>query len=127
MGPLRQNREIAALSLSGNRQGFIKGFLMLLVLVAVVYAGVSFGKPYYRYNTLRSYTKDILLMQLGGVETIREKVLEEAANLNIPLQKENLRVTKVEKIIKVNAKWSEVVDFWGYYKKRLDFNMDVEY
>lgn len=110
-----------------GRHGFIKGLFTLFVLVAVVYVGVSFGKPYYRYNTLRSYTKDVLLMELGGVDTIREKVLAEAANLNIPLGKDDLRVTKVDKIIKVNARWSEVVDFWGYYQKRLDFDMNVEY
>jgi hypothetical protein len=127
MGPLQQDREVAALRLSGDRQGFIKGFLLLLVLVATAYAGVSFGKPYYRYNTLRSYTKDILLMEIGAEGKIREKVMAEAAELNIPLKNDDLRITKLEKRIRVNAKWSEVVDFWGYYQKRLDFDMNVEY
>jgi len=127
MGPLQQDRETAALRFHGGSQGFIRGFLMLLILVAVVYAGFSFGKPYYRYNTLRSYTKDILLMELGGEATIRRKVLEEAENLKIPLKKENLTIKKANKRIRVNAKWSEVVDFWGYYRKRLDFDMNVEY
>ena len=35
----------------GDR-GFVKGFFVLCVLVAIVFVGISFGKPYYRYYTL---------------------------------------------------------------------------
>jgi hypothetical protein len=111
---------------TGSR-GFVKLIFILAIFVAFVFVGFSFGKPYYRYYTLRSFTHDMLEEQVGNVQTIREKVLADAVELNIPLKEGDLGVTQEEKSIKVTATWSEVVDFWGYYRKQLDFTMDEEY
>ena len=40
---------------------------------------------------------------------------------------EDLDVSIVNKIVKVKATWSETVDFWGYYQKKIDFVMEEEY
>ncbi len=110
----------------GNR-GSVKSIFIIAVLVALVYVGISFARPYYRYLTLRNNTTDTLEMDVGNIQTIREKILAEAASLNVPLNEEDLEVTKDEKRVRVKAKWSEVVDFWGYYQKQLDFTIDEEY
>lgn len=112
-----------------GRQGFVKLFIIFLLVAAIAFVGISFGKPYYRYNTLRSQTKDILAMELGNnVPEIKKRILAEAAELNVPLDEENLDVTyNASKITKVRASWSEVVDFWGYYQKKIDFVMETEY
>jgi hypothetical protein len=109
-----------------NSRGFIKGFFVLLVLLATAYAGISFGKPYYRYNTLRSHTKDLLLTEVGNIQSIRTKVLAEAAELKVPLKESDIQVTESQKVVRVKAAWSETVDFWGYYQKRLDFVIEEE-
>ncbi len=113
----------------GNR-GFIKGFFLLALFVGMSFLLISFGKPYYRYNTLRSRTKDILMMELGNVQAIKEKIMSEAAELHVPLEEENITVTRqgdLGKVIRVKATWSETVNFWDYYQKRLDFEIDEEY
>ncbi len=115
--------------LSGRR-GFISftTILLLFVLIAVAYIGISFAKPYVRYNTLRSHTVDILEMDVKVPEDIKAQVLKDAAELQIPLSEENIEVTvSPMKVIKVTAKWSETVNFWDYYQKKLDFNMEVDY
>ncbi len=110
-----------------GKQGFIKGIFSLLILVALVVVGLGFAKPYYRYYTLGSHTRDILRTEIGNLETIKEKILEDAKELNIPLSKNAVEVTLVQKVVKVNARWSETVDFWGYYQRKLDFEMKEEY
>ncbi len=110
-----------------DRRGSIKFLFSLAVLVAVAFVLISFGRPYYRYYTLKSYTHDELLMEVGNTSVIRRKVLERAAELGIPLDAESLEVTKNAKIVTVKASWSEIVDFWGYYSKRLDFHMTEAY
>lgn len=110
----------------GNR-GFIMGFLLLVVLGAVAFVLITFARPWIRYNTMRSHTKDILSSELNVIPAIREKVMDQAKELNIPLADENLEITMDKKIIHVKGTWSETVDFWGYYTKRLDFVMEVEY
>ena len=88
---------------------------------------LSFGKPYYRYYTLSSRTKDFLKGDTYDVEGIRKNILENAADLHVPLDEKDLDVTIKLKIVRVRATWSETVDFWGYYQKQLDFAMDEEY
>jgi hypothetical protein len=110
-----------------GRQGFITTLLLLLFLGALGFVGISFGKPYIRYNTLRSHTKDILSSELSVLPAIKEKIMADAAELKVPLKEENLELTMDNKIIKVKATWSETVNFWDYYQKQLDFVMEVEY
>ena len=47
--------------------------------------------------------------------------MEEAQELNVPLDEENLEVVRDLKIIKVNASWTDTVDFWGYYQTKIEF------
>ena len=45
-----------------------------------------------------------------------------------PLMKKTWKLSvSPMKVIKVKATWSETVDFWGYYQKKLDFVMEEEY
>ena len=110
-----------------GRQGFIKGILSLLILVALVAVGLAFAKPYYRYYTLGSHTRDLLKTEIGNLETIKDKILQNAKELNIPLNQGAVEVTLLQKVVKVNARWSETVDLWGYYQRKIDFEMKEEY
>ena len=110
----------------GDR-GSVKGFFWLFILVAIVFVGISFSKPYYRYYTLGSHTRDFLKTEVGDIGAIRKNIMDNAAELQVPLDEKNLEVAVVQKIIKVKATWSETVDFWGYYQKKIDFVMDEEY
>jgi len=110
-----------------GERGSVKGFFWLFILVAVVFVGISFSKPYYRYYTLGSHTRDFLKTEVGDIGAIRKNSMDNAAELQVPLDEKNLEVAVVQKIIKVKATWSETVDFWGYYQKKIDFVMDEEY
>lgn len=111
-----------------GRQGFIKikTFFSLLLVGLLLFIGLSFAMPYYRYYMLKSHTKDLLILAVGNPNYVKEKIMEDAANLKIPLQRSNLDVTMKLKIIKVRATWSETVDLRGYYQKRLDFVMEED-
>ncbi|MHB8882902.1 MAG: hypothetical protein ACYC69_15500 [Thermodesulfovibrionales bacterium] len=111
-----------------SEKGLIKGLLILFILVGVVFAGISFGRPYIRYNTLRSHTKDILTMETTSTaERIKGLIMEEAKMLKVPLSEDNLSVTiDKNKFIRVKGRWSETVNLWDYYSKKFDFEMDVE-
>ena len=113
-----------------DNQGSIKGLLLLAVLVGVVYAIFMFGGPYYRYNTLRSHTKDMLLMESSNPDrmpAIKQQILEEAGKLKIPLVESNIEISvSPTKVMHVKARWSEVVSLMDYYSKKIDFEMDVE-
>jgi hypothetical protein len=110
-----------------GEKGLIKGIFIILVLVAAAFLLISYGKPYYRYYVLGSHTRDILKSEIGNLNTIRTKIMEEAKELNIPLDEDNLEVVLDKKIIRVNASWTDTVDFWGYYETKIDFSINEEY
>lgn len=110
-----------------NERGFIKGLFLLFLLVAIIFLGISFGKPYYRYYVLGSHTRDLLKTEIGNVDAIKKKIMEDAVELNVPLNENDLEVKIQNKIVKVKGAWSETVDFWGYYQKTFDFTMEEEY
>lgn len=112
-----------------NGRGNIQAILVIALLVAVVFVLISYARPYYRYYTLKSFTHDELLMDVGAVNLIRQNVLRRAAQLGVPLAADNLDVNKdmVNKVITVKAHWTEDVDFWGYYNTKLHFDFEEKY
>lgn len=110
-----------------GERGLIRGIFLILVLVAVIFLLISYGTPYYRYYVLGSHTRDILKAEIGRIDVIRTKIMDEAKELNVPLDEENLEVVLDKKIIKVNASWTDTVDFWGYYQTKIGFSINEEY
>jgi hypothetical protein len=110
-----------------GEKGLIKGIFIVLVLVAAAFLLISYGRPYYRYYVLGSHTRDLLKSEIGDITTIRAKIMEDAQELNVPLDEENLEVVRDNKIIRVKASWTDTVDFWGYYQTKIDFSINEDY
>ena len=113
----------------GN-QGFIKGFLMLVVIVAVVFVGSKFIGPYYRHYQFGSQTRDYLrLLTTTNTEAIKKNIMELSNESGVLLSGNslNVRYDIQSKTVSVRVEWSEVVDFWGHYQQRLDFELKEDY
>jgi len=110
----------------GNR-GFIKGVFYIAIIGLLVFIGISFGMPYYRYNIFKSYAENHMKTEIGNTEQIKKKVMAAADELNVPLIEENLSVTLNEYTVELNAHWSEVVDFFGIYQTEVPFTVNMEY
>jgi hypothetical protein len=110
----------------GNK-GFVKVVFIILIIAAIAFVLISFGTPYYKYYRLGSSTRDFLKSEIGNIDVIRLEIMKEAQELGIALDEKNLDITLDKKIIRINATWSETVDFWGYYQQKFDFTMKEEY
>jgi hypothetical protein len=109
-----------------NEKGFIKFIFITAVLAFLIYAGVQFGMPFYRYEAFKSDVKEMARITLGDVNRTKTDILERAKELNIPLDKDDLVVSRSGNTVLVKAAWSETVDMFGFYQKKLDFTVDVE-
>jgi len=109
-----------------NENGFIKFFFVMLVLAFLVYSGIKFGIPYYKYSAFKTDAKEIARTSVGDIEKTRAQVFDRAQELKIPITEESIEVTKTEKRVRVITSWSETVDMLGLYQKTLNFNVDVE-
>lgn len=109
-----------------DEKGFIKFTFVVIILVSLVYLGVKFGIPYYKHSAFQSDVKELARISLGDTKRTRAQIFERAQELKIPLEEEDIVVTRKEKSVRVNTSWEETVDVLGLYQKTLKFRVDVE-
>jgi len=110
-----------------NESGFIKFILVMLVLTCMVYVGIKVGIPYYKYSAMKSDAKEIARI---GIAQPPSRTLtltyERAQELKIPLDEEDIDVTKTKKFVRIETQWSETVDFLGLYQHTFNFTLDIQ-
>ena len=109
-----------------NERGFFKFILIILVLASILFVGFKFGVPYYRYSAFKTDTKELARISVGNADRTREQIFERAQELRLPLEEEDIEVTKTTNGMRVQTSWSETVDILGLYQKKLNFSVDVE-
>jgi len=101
----------------------------LLILGLLGYTGFKFGKPYYRYFALRADAQEVAKVsfefQQRNEEDIRNMIFARAKELEIPIDKKDILVTRGENIMRIRTSWSEVVDMHGIFQKTLVFKVDT--
>jgi hypothetical protein len=115
---------VKKLKVFSNENGYVKFVFVTALLVFCVYSGLKFGMPYYKYSAFKSDVKEFARISLGDVAKTRAQLFERAMELKLPLEEEDIVVTKTEKTVRVKASWSETVDILGLYQKKLDFSVD---
>ena len=109
-----------------NENGFVKFIFIMLVLASLVYAGLKFGMPYYRYSAFKSDAKELARISIGDTEKTRAQIFERAQELELPLEENDIKVTKTVRGVRVQTSWSETVDLLGLYQKKFNFAVDEE-
>lgn len=115
-----------ALNAGNNEKGFMRFILVTALLIALVYAGINFGIPYYKHSVFRSDVKELARISLGDTEKTRTQIFERAQELKLPLDAKDIVVTRTDKTVRVRTSWEETVDLMGFYQKTLTFSVDVE-
>lgn len=111
---------------NSNCQGASKWISILLIALFVLVA-VQLAKPYYRYYNFLVYAKNTMKIQSSNSGTISSELISYAKIKNIPLREENLSVDIENMRVSVYAKWSDMIDVYGYYQKRVEFVIDEKY
>ena len=103
----------------------MRKIIWLLILSFLVYSGIKFGMPYYRYVAFKSEVKEMTKVSVGlKDEEIKNRVFERAQELKIPIQKDDIELFTTEKMVQIRTSWFEVVDILGLYRKTLIFSID---
>lgn len=122
----REVNKLKKVKVLNNEKGFIKFLFVMAVLAFLVYVGIKFGMPYYRYSALKSEAKEIARISLGDIDKTRTQIFEKAQDLKIPIEEKAIMVTKTEKTVRVKTSWSERVDILGIYERNLKFVINIE-
>jgi len=103
----------------------MRKIIWLLILSFLVYSGIKFGMPYYRYVAFKSEVKEMTKVSVGlKDEEIKNRVFERAQELKIPIQRDDIELFTTEKMVQIRTSWFEVVDILGLYRKTLIFSVD---
>jgi len=103
----------------------MRKIIWLLILSFLVYSGIKFGMPYYRYVAFKSEVKEMTKVSVGLKEDeIKNRVFERAQELKIPIQRDDIELFTTEKMVQIRTSWFEVVDILGLYRKTLIFSID---
>lgn len=109
-----------------RQEGFVKSVLCLAFLAFLVYSGIQFGLPYYRYSGFKNETRDIVRIGLGDTEKIKSRIYNAAMELKVPVEAEDIKVTIKDPNVHVRTEWTEDVDILGIYQRTLYFYIDIE-
>ena len=109
-----------------NRDGFIKPLLTIVVLVLVAYTGFELAIPQYRYSAFKSDVKEITRVGLGNAQKVKTEVYQAAQEYKIPIEEDDIIVTRKTNTVRVQTSWSSTVDLFGLYQKTFNFTVDVE-
>ncbi|MGQ9570157.1 MAG: hypothetical protein ACUVUQ_04805 [Thermodesulfovibrionales bacterium] len=104
-----------------------KALFWLLIFAFLIYAGLKFGFPYYRYLAFKSDAKEIVKVSVEArdEEELRNKIFERSQELKIPIERNDIEVVRTGRDVIVKTSWFEVVDILGIYKKTLKFYIDT--
>ena len=103
----------------------MRKIIWLLILSFLVYSGIKFGMPYYRYVAFKSEVKEMTKVSVGlKDEEIKNRVFERAQELKIPIQRDDIELFTTEKMVQIKTSWFEVVEILGLYRKTLIFSID---
>jgi len=106
----------------------MRKIIWLLILVFLIYTGIQFTKPYYRYLAFKSDAKEIarISVEMKNEDEIRKMVYERAQELKIPIDKDDIELSMADKMVRIRTSWFEVVDILGIYRKTLTFSIDSQ-
>jgi len=109
-----------------GRMSPVRILFCLVFIVAIGYAVVTFGQPYYRYNVLKSELVQISIMTSQSVQKLRALAREAIEEQDVPVEEEDLRVIKNDYgDVAIHAEWQEDVYMFGTYATTLYFDIDV--
>jgi hypothetical protein len=100
----------------------VKLILVLLVLNAVYRVGTAYWTHYQFEDSVQQLAQ---FSDRATPEEVRTKVLEQAATLGVPLDPENLTITRGNRRVEVDATYFRDLELVPRYKRHWDFKIHV--
>lgn len=101
--------------------------LIILILIAGTYVGIKLFGPYFRYwmmqDSVTEAVRHFAKVKPKNEDEVIQKVLDEARNQELPLEKENITYSESQGKLYMAAEWSEKVEL-PYYSHTFNFKAE---
>lgn len=111
-----------------NERGFIKfkTLFILLLLAAVIYAGIKVVPLYISNFMLGQEFKGIAELALHKSDAdIKKMLTNKVKEWDIPIKEDDINIERSKDDINIYTSYSVEVDFLGQYQHTFEFNIDV--
>lgn len=109
-----------------SRNGWL---LILLLVIGGAYVGVKFFAPYFHYwmiqDSVTEAARHFSKVKPKNDDEVIQKVLDEARNQEIPLDKDDVTLSESEGKLYLAAEWSEKVEL-PYYTHVFKFKAEAQ-
>jgi len=102
----------------------LKKLLIIGVIGLLIYGGFVFAPPLYHYYAFKSDLGE--LARVGGTmreDELMEKIMEKVRAYNVPLEENDIVITRMDHEVYIEASWQESVNFLNIYKKTFYFSV----
>jgi hypothetical protein len=103
----------------------LKALFYIALLAVCIHLAILFGMPQFRYYSYKSEAGEIVKLDLGGAVKVKERLLEEAREYNLPVEMGQIAVSGEPGRYNAQITWSETVDVYGLYSKEFGFTVEV--
>lgn len=111
---------------NGNEGGSkLAVFVYLFVAILVIYAGIKTIPAYMDYYSMDDeVVQQLRTSTINNDDYIMEDLQKKAQELNLPLGKDDIIMTRDEaNVLSIEIKWSVVVDYGYGFKKEFPFDI----
>lgn len=104
----------------------LKNIFILLVIGFGIYTGIQFAIPQYHYYMFKSDVDELSQLTSLPMKELLSEVLQSAQDANLPIEEEDIHLSRVTDGSRIQAAWQETVNIFDLYKKTYYFSVDAQ-
>lgn len=105
----------------------MKTLLKLVVMAAIIHASWRIGTAYWQHYQFEDAVKESAqFSERKKLETIQTNVMDLAERMDIPIQADQLTITKTNRKITVEGTYSRDIEVLPRYTRHWDFTVNVD-
>jgi hypothetical protein len=108
-----------------------KTIFYIALIGFIIYAGILFGAPYYKYRVFKSDMHEMSKIHSVFKMTeseFKKDIVEKAEETGLPITEKNIKIYQNEEQRKrrdIVVSWAETVDLFGLYQYTYNFSIDT--
>jgi hypothetical protein len=103
----------------------IKKLFIIAIIGVIGYSIYMVAEVHYNYWAFKSDVEKYLRVAINIPKRVKEDIYEIVDQYNIPLEDDEISITREGRIYVVRASWSETIDFFTLYQKTFYFEVDT--
>jgi hypothetical protein len=104
----------------------IKLLLFFGVLGVFVYACFQFAMPYYKHFRFKSDAEFVVKFNVRDEEEMLHRLVDKAEEVGLYIPEDDFVLERTKVGYNMEVSWSNTVDLFGLYRKKLDFTVVIK-